>query len=144
MLSKLGHFFHTIFINVIIAFQDSAVPPIKLLPRDKADNDKKNLEKITEAIEESKNGKLIGHFEKDKGFAGGFMDNWRNVQGKFNAQDMSNSMAYIMAPKVFFSFTKTDSFKIVCSYIFKHLGYTFSNVLSEKLDAPMKGPFYGL
>jgi len=87
------------FLKQIESNKDSAVPPIKLLPRDKADNDKKNLEKITEAIEESKNGKLIGHFEKDKGFAGGFMDNWRNVHGKFNTQDMSNSMAYIMAPK---------------------------------------------
>merc|ERR1712223_904735 len=44
-------------------------------------------------------GKLLGHFEKDKGFAGGFLDNWRNVLSKFSTEDMSNSMAYIMAPK---------------------------------------------
>ena len=86
--------------NIIFALQDSVVPPIKLLPRDKADNDKKNFEKITEAIKDSKDGKLLGNFEKDKGFAGGFMDNWKNVLSKFSTEDMSNSMAYIMAPKV--------------------------------------------
>ena len=89
-----------IFWLTFFPFQDSAVPPIKLLPRDKADNDKKNLEKISEAIKESKNGKLVGSFEKDKGFAGGFMDNWKSVLSKFSTEDMSNSMAYIMAPKV--------------------------------------------
>ena len=81
-------------------FQDSAVPPVKLLPRDKADNDKKNFEKIAEAIKGSRNGKLVGVFDKDKGFSGSFMDAWKNVLGKSSVEDMSIPMAYVMAPKV--------------------------------------------
>ena len=81
-------------------FQDSAVPPVKLLPRDKADNDKKNFEKISEAIKGSRNGKLVGVFDKDKGFGGSFMDAWKDVLGKSSVEDMSIPMAYVMAPKV--------------------------------------------
>ena len=53
---------------------------------------------------------MVGSFEKDKGFAGGFMDNWKSVLSKFSTEDMSNSMAYIMAPKVWCDFsTNTKS-----------------------------------
>jgi len=50
------------FLKQIEENKDSAVPPIKLLVRDKADNDKKNFERITDAIKHSKNGKKIGYF----------------------------------------------------------------------------------
>ena len=78
---------------------DPSVPSIKLMVRDKADNDKKNFEKIADAIKESKNGKKLGIFLKDKDFPGPFMDAWRNVLGKFASEDMSNSAALIMAVK---------------------------------------------
>ena len=84
------------------------MPPVKLLPRDKADNDKKNFEKISEAIKGSRNGKLVGVFDKDKGFGGAFMDAWKDVLGKSSVEDMSIPMAYVMAPKV-------------CILIFKYL-----------------------
>ena len=35
------------------SLQDSSVPPVKLLPRDKSDSDKKNFERISEAIKGS-------------------------------------------------------------------------------------------
>ena len=89
-----------IYIFAEFNFQDSAVPPVKLLPRDKADNDKKNFEKIAEAIKGSRNGKLVGTFDKDKGFGGAFMDAWKEVLGKSSVEDMSIPMAYVMAPKV--------------------------------------------
>ena len=93
-------FWEMIYIFAEFNFQDSAVPPVKLLPRDKADNDKKNFEKIAEAIKGSRNGKLVGTFDKDKGFGGAFMDAWKEVLGKSSVEDMSIPMAYVMAPKV--------------------------------------------
>ena len=38
---------------------DQNVPPIRLLVRDKGDNDKKNFEKLSEAIRDSKKGTII-------------------------------------------------------------------------------------
>ena len=87
------------FLKQVESNSDPAVPTIKLLPRDKADNDKKNFEKITDAIKDSRNGKTLGVFAKDKDFPGSFMDTWRKILGKFTTQDMSNVMASIMAPK---------------------------------------------
>ena len=87
------------FLRQIETNLDSAVPPIKLMVRDKSDNDKKNFEKVTEAIKDSRNGKKLGVFSKDKDFPGPFMDAWRNVVGKFSTEDMSNALANIMAPK---------------------------------------------
>ena len=40
------------FLKQIEKNLDPAVPPIKLMVRDKADNDKKNFEKISDAIKE--------------------------------------------------------------------------------------------
>jgi len=87
------------FLKQIEANKDSSVPPVKLLPRDKSDSDKKNFERISEAIKGSRNGKLLGTFEKDKGFGGSFMDAWREVLSKSSVEDMSIPMAYVMASK---------------------------------------------
>ncbi|XP_054165372.1 FACT complex subunit spt16-like [Oppia nitens] len=79
---------------------EESVPPITLLVRDKSDKDAANFETLRTAIAKSRNGKIIGEFSKDK-FSGEFVDEWKKV---FNAQnyetlDMSNALAYIMAPK---------------------------------------------
>lgn len=87
------------FLRQIETNLDPAVPPIKLMTRDKGDNDKKNFEKISEAIKDSKNGKKLGVFTKDKDFPGSFMDAWRDVSKKYETEDMSNAMALIMAVK---------------------------------------------
>lgn len=87
------------FLRQIETNLDPSVPPIKLMTRDKGDNDKKNFEKIAEAIKESRNGKKLGIFIKDKDFPGPFMDAWRNVMSKFSSEDMSNALALIMATK---------------------------------------------
>lgn len=87
------------FLRQIETNLDPAVPSIKLLTRDKGDNDKKNFEKIAEAIKESKKGKTIGIFSKDKDMAGPFTEAWRKVLAKFSTEDMSNALAYIMASK---------------------------------------------
>ena len=65
------------FCQMGICYLDSPVPPIKLMTRDKGDNDKKNFEKIAEAIKDSKNGKLLGVFVEDKEYLGTFMDDWQ-------------------------------------------------------------------
>lgn len=55
---------------------------------------------MAEAIKDSKSGKTLGIFVKDKDFPGAFMDNWRNtVVSKFATEDMSNPIAYIMATR---------------------------------------------
>ena len=87
------------FLRQIETNLDSNVPQVKLLTRDKADNDKKNFEKIAQAIKDSKSGKTLGIFTKDKDFPGPFMDAWRNVLNKFSTEDMSNAMALVMATK---------------------------------------------
>ena len=87
------------FLRQIESNIDQNVPPIKLLVRDKGDNDKKNFEKLVEAIKDSKKGNLLGIFNKDKDTPGGFMDAWRKVLGQFKTEDMSNPMALIMAAK---------------------------------------------
>ncbi|XP_052830934.1 FACT complex subunit SPT16 [Octopus bimaculoides] len=55
---------------------DQGIPSIKLLTRDKVDKDKGNFQKLVDAIKQSKKGKTIGEFIKDK-FPGDFMDGWR-------------------------------------------------------------------
>ncbi|CAB4067888.1 FACT complex subunit spt16,FACT complex subunit SPT16 [Lepeophtheirus salmonis] len=64
--------------------QPDGVPPLKLLTRDKADNDKKNFEKT--------------HRNK---FPGPFMEAWRGHLAKlsFDSIDIANEVAYVMAPK---------------------------------------------
>lgn len=79
---------------------ENEVPPMTLLIRDKADKDKANMDKIINAVKESKNGQAIGEFSKDK-FAGEFLDLWKAAlqKEKFDAVDVSTPVAYIMAPK---------------------------------------------
>lgn len=79
---------------------DQGIPPIKLLTRDKADQDKGNFQKLVDSIKESKKGKTVGEFSKDK-FPGDFMDAWRAaLKGEdFTKVDVSSSLAVIMASK---------------------------------------------
>ncbi|XP_013382413.1 FACT complex subunit SPT16 [Lingula anatina] len=76
------------------------VPPVHLLTREKGDKDKANFVKLISAIKESKKGKHVGEFSKDK-FPGEFSESWRAVLGKesFEKVDLSASLAYVMAPK---------------------------------------------
>jgi len=79
---------------------DSAVPALKLLTRDKEDQDKKNFSKLIESIKGSKKGKTMGVFAKDK-FPGSFMDQWRDALKKesFETADLTAVFGYLMAPK---------------------------------------------
>ena len=64
-----------------------------------ADNDKKNFERLTEAIKDSRKGKTLGIFSKDSKLSGAFLDSWRAhlAKHKFENVDVSNALAYIMA-----------------------------------------------
>jgi len=75
-------------------------PAIKLLVRDKGDKDKANYGKLIEAVKQSKKGKTIGEFSKDK-FKNEFTDACRNaIKGAgFEKVDVSSSLAVAMAPK---------------------------------------------
>jgi nucleosome binding factor SPN SPT16 subunit len=78
----------------------STVPNVKLLVREKDDQDKKNFSKLMDAVRASKKGKTIGTFAKDK-FPGSFMELWRDALKKasFESVDVSNILGVIMAPK---------------------------------------------
>ena len=89
------------FLRQIESNMDQNVPPIKLLIRDKSDNDKNNFEKLSEAIKDSKKGKTLGVFEKDNANTnnGAFCDAWKKVLDKSTVKDMSSPLALIMAVK---------------------------------------------
>ncbi|QQP58138.1 FACT complex subunit SPT16, partial [Caligus rogercresseyi] len=78
----------------------AGIPKLKLLTRDKADTDRKNFEKLSEAIRDSHKGRTLGVFPKDK-FPGPFMEAWRSHLDKqsFATVDITHEIAYVMAPK---------------------------------------------
>uniref|UniRef100_A0A7M5XAC7 FACT complex subunit n=2 Tax=Clytia hemisphaerica TaxID=252671 RepID=A0A7M5XAC7_9CNID len=76
------------------------IPPITLLLRNKGDNDSENFKTLINSIKESKEGKKVGVFVKDK-FAGDFSQAWKKVyeDASFEKTDISPSMAYVMSSK---------------------------------------------
>ena len=58
--------------------EDSSLPSVELLTRDKSDKDAANYKKLVEAIKGSKGGKSVGEFSKDK-FPGEFIEGWRKI-----------------------------------------------------------------
>lgn len=59
-----------------------------------SDEDKANFQKLIEAIQESKNGKVVGNFSKDN-FGGSFMDAWRTILKKNDFDMVSDIPTYI-------------------------------------------------
>lgn len=80
--------------------ENSSVPPVKLLVRDKNDKDKANIAKLIDAIKGSKGGSKIGVYAKDK-FSSDLIDAWRKAvkEAKFEELDMSGHMAVVMSAK---------------------------------------------
>ena len=85
------------------AKKPDSLPNIRLLIRDKSDNDKQNFEKIVESIKDSKEGKSIGVISKDQGYKGAFLDAWRSHwkknQGDIKSVDLTAPITIVMAPK---------------------------------------------
>ncbi|XP_044015295.1 FACT complex subunit spt16 isoform X2 [Aphidius gifuensis] len=79
---------------------DTGCPQVNLFVRDKSDEDKANFSKLIQIMKDSKNGKTLGLFTKEK-FPGAFMDAWRAALDKenFDNVDVSGTAAYIMCPK---------------------------------------------
>ncbi|XP_078042297.1 SPT16 homolog, facilitates chromatin remodeling subunit dre4 isoform X3 [Augochlora pura] len=80
--------------------EETGVPPVKLLVRDRNDEDKANFAKLIEVIKESKKGKTLGVFSKEN-YPGAFMDAWRAAlkSESFDTVDVSAAAAYVMCPK---------------------------------------------
>uniref|UniRef100_A0A8C2UQB0 FACT complex subunit n=1 Tax=Chinchilla lanigera TaxID=34839 RepID=A0A8C2UQB0_CHILA len=78
----------------------NGAPAITLLVREKNESNKNSFDKMIEAIKESKNGKKIGVFSKDK-FPGEFMKSWNDCLNKegFDKVDISAVVAYTIAVK---------------------------------------------
>ncbi|XP_033331841.1 SPT16 homolog, facilitates chromatin remodeling subunit dre4 isoform X2 [Megalopta genalis] len=80
--------------------EETGVPPVKLLVRDRNDEDKANFAKLIEIIKQSKKGKTLGVFSKEN-YPGAFMDAWRAAlkSESFDTVDVSAAAAYVMCPK---------------------------------------------
>ncbi|CAH0718833.1 unnamed protein product, partial [Brenthis ino] len=80
--------------------EDSDLPPVKLLIRDRNDHDKGNFSKLIQEIKKSKSGKTLGVFAKDN-YPGEFCESWKTAMKaeKFENVDISSSVAILMAPK---------------------------------------------
>ncbi|XP_054012466.1 FACT complex subunit spt16 isoform X1 [Hylaeus anthracinus] len=80
--------------------EETGVPPVKLLVRDRNDEDKGNFAKLIEIMKESKKGKTLGVFSKEN-YPGAFMDAWRAAlkSESFDTVDVSAAAAYVMCPK---------------------------------------------
>ncbi|XP_015604415.1 FACT complex subunit spt16 isoform X1 [Cephus cinctus] len=80
--------------------EDTGVPPVKLLVRDRNDEDKANFAKLIDVIKDSKKGKTLGVFSKEN-YPGAFMDAWRASlkPESFDTVDVSAATAYVMCPK---------------------------------------------
>ncbi|XP_029436042.1 FACT complex subunit SPT16 [Rhinatrema bivittatum] len=78
----------------------NGAPAITLLVREKNESNKGNFDKMVEAIRDSRNGKKIGIFSKDK-FPGDFMKSWNDCLNKegFEKADISAAVAYTVAVK---------------------------------------------
>ncbi|XP_063157590.1 FACT complex subunit SPT16 [Candoia aspera] len=78
----------------------NGVPAVTLLVREKNESNKANFDKMIDALKNSKNGKRIGVFSKDK-FPGEFMNSWNEALSKegFEKVDISAVVAYTMAVK---------------------------------------------
>ncbi|KAG5683886.1 hypothetical protein PVAND_013146 [Polypedilum vanderplanki] len=79
---------------------DTDLPQIKLLVKDKTDKDKANFDKLVEVMEGSKKGKTVGVFSKDN-FPGEFCESWRAHLKKkdFEQIDVSGAFGWIMCVK---------------------------------------------
>lgn len=89
------------FLKQIESIKDETdLPQIKLLVKDKTDKDKGNFEKLVEIMKASKKGKTIGVFVKDV-FPGEFCESWRAyIKGKeFEQVDVSGALGWIMCVK---------------------------------------------
>ncbi|CAL7935430.1 unnamed protein product [Xylocopa violacea] len=80
--------------------EETGVPPVKLLVRDRNDEDKANFAKLIEIVKQSKKGRTLGVFSKEN-YPGAFMDAWRATlkSESFDMVDVSAAAAYVMCPK---------------------------------------------
>ncbi|XP_026545907.1 FACT complex subunit SPT16-like, partial [Notechis scutatus] len=78
----------------------NGVPAVTLLVREKNESNKANFVKMIDVLKNSKNGKHLGVFSKDK-FPGEFMNSWNDALSKegFEKVDISAMVAYTMAVK---------------------------------------------
>uniref|UniRef100_A0A914VZ60 FACT complex subunit n=1 Tax=Plectus sambesii TaxID=2011161 RepID=A0A914VZ60_9BILA len=80
--------------------QRGSVPPVKCHDREKADKDQANFTRLIKVIKDARNGKVIGHFEKDK-FKSDFATAWKEATASsgFEKIDVASAMAGLMAVK---------------------------------------------
>ena len=83
------------------------------------DNDKKNFERLTDAIKESRKGKTLGIFSKDSKLSGAFLDAWRAhlSKSKFEQLDVNNAVAFVMAAR---DESEINTVKKACQVRFNH------------------------
>jgi len=113
-----------------------AVPPVTLLVRNKNDKDAANYEQLAEAIRDSKGGRVIGDFPKDK-FANEFITDWKKVLNgnNFESYDISNVIALLTAPK---EESEIEVTKKACSLTVEVFSKYLKEEITEIIDADKK------
>ncbi|KAF0302195.1 FACT complex subunit spt16 [Amphibalanus amphitrite] len=116
--------------------ENSSLPPVKLLVRDKTDKDKANFSKLLDAIRGSKKGKVIGVYSKDK-FPGEFNEGWRAAlkEANFETIDVSATMAFIMSMK---EESELKIIKRACDITVDVFGKYLKDQVMEIIDADKK------
>ncbi|KAL6040483.1 hypothetical protein STEG23_034555, partial [Scotinomys teguina] len=114
----------------------NGAPAITLLIREKNESNKSSFDKMIEAIKESKNGKKIGVFSKDK-FPGEFMKSWSDCLNKegFDKVDISAVVAYTIAVKEDGELTLMKKAASITSEVFNKF---FKERVMEIVDADEK------
>ncbi|XP_058830141.1 FACT complex subunit spt16 isoform X1 [Topomyia yanbarensis] len=124
------------FLKPIDKEGEENVPAVKLLVRDKNDKDMANFGKLLEAIKESKNGKTLGVFTKDK-FPGSFCESWRAFlkDKNFENVDVSVAIGYIMCAK---EDTEVITIKKACLVTVDVFNKYLKDHIMEIIDADKK------
>lgn len=122
------------FLKQVEGVKEDGVPPVKLLTRERGDNDKANFEKIIEIMKGSKDGKTVGVFAKDH-YPGKFCQAWKEEKDKhkFKEVDVSAALAYIMATKEESEVATIKKASLASGDVFKYLKDQIMDIIdSEK------------
>lgn len=78
----------------ISKIKDDKAASVKLLVRDKADKDAANIKTLVSAIKNSRKGKTIGVYTKDK-FSSDLVDAWKKAVKEFEQVSLNTLIHYI-------------------------------------------------
>lgn len=113
---------------------ESEVPPVHLMVRNKNDKDQANYEKLVSVISSSKAGKVVGQFPKDK-YTNDFYTDFKEVLSSksFETFDLTTVVALLTAPKdeAEIEITKKAS-QMTCDVFSKYLKEEIAEIVDSE------------